>query len=370
MGPTDFIAALRKGKPAPVYFLRGSDRFLHEVCREALANAVPEEARDWCLTKIEFEPGRLAQQLQGADQMPMLGGHTYLLLSDPEDFKHAADEDADALAAYLERPSPFATVVFSASEPDRRRRFVQWLEKKAAVVELRSPQAREAVAWVEHFLAQAGVEIDPELAAEIAAKFENTNDREPERSGVNLLRLRTELEKLLTAKPGAKRLERQDLELLVAFREEHEIGTFLRAVAARNCGEALERLRALLASKTAETLLLWCIGDLIRQALKQSAMAYGAGRGAAPYGAGRGAWNRPGNRFSTWEIASSALRKYSRQELRHALRLARQADLGIKSSWKDSRILLEVLVWQIVVGKGSEGAAAWTEEIAAPAVDR
>lgn len=359
MGPTDFIAALRKGKTAPVYFLRGVDRFLHEVCRLALVSAVPVEAREWCLAKIEFQPGRLAQQLQGADQMPMLGVHTYLLLSDPEDFRHAADKDAEALAAYLDRPSPFATVVLTASEPDRRRRFIQLLEKKASVVEMRPPLAREAAAWVEHFLREAQVEIDPGLALEIAAKFENTNDREPERAGVNLLRLRTELEKLLTAKPGAKRLERQDLELLVAFREERQIGTFLRSVAERNCGEALERLRGLLASKTAETLLLWCIADLLRQALKQSAWT--------AHGAGRGAWSRPRNPFSTSEIASSVLRKYSRQELRHALRLARQADLGIKSSWKDSRILLEFLVWQIVVGKGSEGAAAWTEEISAPA---
>jgi len=41
-----------------------------------------------------------------------------------------------------------------------------------------------------------------------------------------------------------------------------------------------------------------------------------------------------------------------------ALRAVRRADLGIKSSWKDSRILLEFLVWQIVVGKEFNGEAA------------
>jgi DNA polymerase III delta subunit len=361
MNPPDFIIALRKGKRAPAYFLRGPDRFLHEMCREALVNSVPPEAREWCLDQIEFEPGRLAQELRGTHQMPMLGGHSYFLISDPEDFKHSTDEDYEALEAYLDRPSSFATVVFAAVEPDRRRRLIQLLEKKATVVEMRPLALREAVPWVVDYLGRAGVEIAPELAEEIASKFESTDDREPERAGVNLLRLRTELEKLLTAKRGAKRLERPDLELMVEFREERQISTFLRALAERNCTKALERLRSLLANKTAETLLLWCIADFLRQALKQSA--------AVPHGAGRGGWSRPGSFSATWEIAAGALRKYSRQELLRGLKLTRRTDLGIKSSWKDSRILLEFLVWQIVVGKGSEGVPARVEEIPSLSVE-
>jgi len=368
MGPTEFIVALRKGKTAPVYFLRGPDRFLHEVCRQALLDSVPAEVRDWCIARIEFEPGRLQKELRTADQMPMLGGQSYLLISDAEDFKHSSDEDCQALEAYLEHPSSFATVVFAAAEPDRRRRFIQLLEKKAAVVEMRPLGRQEAATWAEHFLHQAGVEVDPELAREIATKFENTSDREPERAGVNLLRMRTELEKLLTAKFGAKRLERADLELMLAFREEHQISVFLQAFAERNCGEAVERLRALLASKTAETLLLWCIADLLRQALQVQPHSGTVGRrGPMTYGGSwRGRSSRPGNPFSTWEIAASAAGRYSRQELLQALRLAQRADLGIKSSWKDARILLEFLVWQIVVGKGSESGSAWRQEISPP----
>ncbi len=353
MSPTDFIAALRKGKLAPAYFLRGPDRFLHEELRRAVLEAVPPEARDWCLAELEFEPGRLSRDLQGASQMPMLGGRCYFLYSNPEDFKQAAEEDCEALEDYLERPSSFATVVFAAVEPDRRRRFIQLLEKKAEVVEMLPLGRREAAAWARDFLRQAGAEIAPELAEEIAAKFESSHDRETERAGVNLLWMRTELEKLLTARPGTKRLGRPDLDVLVAFREEQQIGKLLDAVAERKCPEALEQLRALLASKVAETLLLWCIADLFRQTLKGVA-------GSAYWRAG---WNR--GPFSTAEIARVAAGNYSREELRRALRLVRQADLGVKSSWKDSKILLEFLVWQIVVGKGRESAPASGEEMPA-----
>jgi DNA polymerase III delta subunit len=335
MGPAEFIGALRKGSLEAAYFFRGPDRFLHEECREAVRGAVPEESRAWCLTEVEYAPGLLERELQAARQMPMLGGRSFFLFSDGDDFKHAQDEDTEALRAYLEGPSPFATLIFSAAEPDRRRRFTQLLEKKTAMAEMRPLSLRQAAAWAREFLHRAGVEIDAQLAEAIAGKFETGGDsfRGQSSQAVNLLWMRTELEKLLTAAPGKKRLEPADLELMASFREEHEIGKLLRAIAERQCAQALEFLGRLVASKVAETLLLWSIGDLFRQALKSAGQA--------------GGWGGRSNPFSTWEIAPIARRRYSHEELMHALTLVHEADLGIKSSWKDSRLLLELLVWRI-----------------------
>ena len=355
MHPTEFIAQLQ-ARPGTAYFLRGTDRFLQEECRKAVIGSIPEAARQWCLADIEFESGRLQHALEGAEQMPMLGGHNFLLVNDTNDFKQASDEDVEALQHYLERPSPFSTVVFLAAEPDRRRRFIQVLEKKAQLVELRSPDAAEAARWAQHFLQASGVQIDRGLAEEIAAKFESSRDSRSSGgpSSVNILWMRTELEKLLTARPGLKRLEAADLDVLVAFREEREIGKLLRAIGERKCGEALETLQELLASKVAETLILWCIGDLFRQSLRSTA--------SSGY---RGGWSRGANPYSTSEIAPLAQKNYPRQELLQAMRSVRRADLGIKSSWKDSKILLQFLVWQIVVGKVTSGEAVLGDEIPA-----
>jgi DNA polymerase III delta subunit len=352
MRPTEFISILRKGQAGAAYFLRGPDRFLQEECRKAVVNAIPADSRQWCLAEVEFAPGELTHALEGAEQMPMLGGHNFLLISDPEDFKQAGDDDVEALRGYLERPSPFSTVVFLATEPDRRRRFAQLLEKKAQMVELRSPDRAEAADWAKQFLQQAGVEIDAGLAEDIAAKFEVSLDARSGPSTVNVLWMRTELEKLLTARPGMKRVAPDDLKVIVAFREEHEIGKLLRAIGERKCAVALGTLRELLASKVAETLILWCIADLFRQAL----------RGGAGYG-GRGGWSRGSNPYSTAEIIPLVQRAYPREELLQAMHAVRRADLGIKSSWKDSRILMEFLVWQIVVGKDAAGDAALGGEI-------
>jgi DNA polymerase III delta subunit len=337
MGPDEFIATLRKGGLAAAYFLRGPDRFLHQECREAVRAAIPEESRAWCLTEIEFESGRLEEELQAAQQVPMLGGHSFFLISDTEDFKHAGEEDTEALAAYLERPSPYATVIFFAVEPDRRRKFIQLLERKTTLVEMRPLSVRQAAAWAEEFLHRSGIEVDAGLAETIAAKFlPGASSRDPNPQGVNLLWMRTELEKLITALADRTRLEPSDLQIIAGFQEEHEVGKMLRAIAERRCAEALQFLRSLVAGKVAETLLLWSIGDLFRQALKST--------GPAGYGGG---WGRQSNPYATWEIAPVAKRRYTHKELLRALTLVHQADLGIKSSWKDSTILLEFLVWQI-----------------------
>ena len=343
MGPEEFIAALRKGGLDAAYFHRGADRFLHQECRQAVRAAVPEESRAWCLTEIEFEPGKLEHELQAALQIPMLGGRCYFLITDMNDFKQAGDDDTEALAAYLKNPSPSATLIFSAVEPDRRRKFIQLLEKMATVVEMRPLSMRQAAAWAREFLNGAGVEVEAALAEDIAAKFmPGSSSRDPNPQGVNLLWMRTELEKLITAMGEKTRLDPSDLQLIATFQEEHEIGKMLRAIAERQCGDALGFLRSLVASKVAETLILWCIGDLFRQALKFS--------GQAGYGGG---WGRQSNPFATWEIAPVARRRYSQQELLQALTLVHQADLGIKSSWKDSTILLEFLIWRITMAPGN-----------------
>jgi len=354
MRPTEFIRQVTSGKPGLVYFLRGPDRFMHDECRAAVISAVPPEARAWCLAEVEFESGQLGRQLDNAHQIPMLARHSYLLFSDPEDLRRAGDNDVEALEDYLNKPSPCATLVFVAVEPDRRRRFIQLLEKNATVVELRPPDRHEAAHWLEQYLRRAGVSIEPELAEQVAARFEDRPDpRRETKPGVNLLGLRTEVEKVLTARPDARRWEENDLDHIMSFREDHEINRLLEAISERQLARALGCLRALLASREPEALILWSIGDLFRQALKSAASA---GRGG--YGSGyAGGWQRSG-KGSTFEIAQRAAKRYSPEELGQALRRTHDTDLAVKSSWKDSRVLIEILIWQVTVGKAGSG---WAE---------
>lgn len=349
MRPTEFYEILEKGKLGPAYFFRGPDGFLHEECHRAAVDSLPAETRAWSLTETSFRPGELKRNLENANQMPMLGGHSFLYVSDDDDFERAGDEDSEALAAYLKSPPAFSTIFFAAFEPDRRRKFIQLLEKSAVVVEMTPLARREAAAWLQKYLKKAGIDIKPETAEAAAARFEaNPSSRSKEAAGVNLLWLRTEIEKLQTARPGIQRVEEADLAMLSGPREEHEIGKLLAAVAGRKLSESLALLQDLIAGKEPETLVLWCLGDLFRQALK-----------SPPSPARFGPWSRAANPYSTFEIAPRAHQAYSREEMTRALRLVRAADLAVKSSWKDSRLILEMLLWQVMTGKDAALASAW-----------
>lgn len=354
MRPGEFCGVLEKGKTGPAYFLRGPDRFLHEECRAAVLNSLPGGTREWCFTEFEFKPGQLRRELENACQMPMLGSHNFLYWTDPEDFGHADEDDFASLEAYLKRPASFTTIIFAAYQPDRRRRFIQLLEKKTEIVDIQSPGTAEAAAWLTRYLRKAGVEIRPDLAGSIVARFD-AGDESSSRSsskGVNLLWLRTELDKLLVACAGSRRIEEADLDIIVAVREEHKIGKMLAAIADRQLSKALAVLQQLLAGKEPEPLLLWCIGDLFRQALKSAPVTARHYRG----------WSGKSNPLSTYEIAPRATRTYSREELTSAIRLVHGTDLAMKSSWKDSRVLLETLLWQIIAGTAVHGSPTWLEE--------
>lgn len=339
---SEFAAAIKKGHAAPVYYLCGPDAFLHEEGRKTAAASIPPEARDWCFAEIVFKPGDLTHELEHACQRPMLWDRVMVYVNCPDDFGRATDADCAALADYLKKPSSFATVIFAARHPDRRRRFIQALEKGAELVEITPPAPREAAEWLTAYLRKQSVAIQPRVADLIARRFEVAAEG-PERGrgsgGVNLLWMRTEIDKLLTARRGADLIEEADVALLAEPRDEHEIGKLLTALAARKVDEALVVLRDLIVSKEPETLLLWSIGDLFRQALKST----GGPLHTAP-------WKIGGGGYSTFEIAPRVRGSYSREEMARVLSLVRAADLAIKSSWKDSGVLLEGLIWQIATG--------------------
>ena len=330
MTPRKFLEQLRADCWAPVYFFCGEEGFFHDRCRQVLLRTVPPEVRSWCVHSVDFKSGELASLLEQAYQMPMMGPRNVFLIRDIGDFSHAADEDFEALQAYLKEPSLFSAVVFMAEEPDRRRRFVSLLLKRAEVVEMRRPEGADTLRWVAEILKGPGIQIDREAAEALARKF-----------GGNLLWIQTELEKFRLGNPGIKRITARELDRVVSMAEDHEVNLLLQALAERAGAGALRSLDSLLRSSEPELRLLWHIGHLFRRSLS----APPAGRYPRRFPTGRG-----GER----DLApQTAARNYSEQERKEVLRFIHEADLDIKSSWKDTQLRLEFLIWRIV-GYGSE----------------
>ncbi len=334
MTPKQFIQTIHNDPSswAPAYFFVGEEAFLHDRCRRELFRALPEEARSWCLTSVEWKSGGLPSVLEQAFQMPMVGPRNLFWIRDPQDFGQATEEDFESLKAYLKEPPPFSTLVFAAQAPDRRRRFVTLLLKQAEVVEMRRPEPHERVRWVGALLRDQQIDMDHEAAEALAEIFDG-----------NLLWIQTELEKLRAAKPGLDRITVEDLKYLVSLAEDHEISKLIGYLADRDGGGTVVQLNRLLRSNEAELKILWYIGNLFRRSLA----AGGEGGRRSAYSSRRG--------FGADLAAQNAAKSYSHSERLGALRAIHEADLDIKSAWRDTQLRLEYLIWKIV-GKRDQSA--------------
>ncbi|ODS57043.1 MAG: hypothetical protein ABS36_05965 [Acidobacteria bacterium SCN 69-37] len=157
--PTLTLDALRQRladrKPGALHLFVGDDVQLITRMVEAVEATVDEADRPFAVDRVRAgEPGGSPIEISSAARnLPMLGDRRIVIVlraerllkpkrtgkaaEEGDDEEPAADEgqavDASALEAYVNDPSPFATLVFVASEIDRGRRLTKRVIEKALV---------------------------------------------------------------------------------------------------------------------------------------------------------------------------------------------------------------------------------------------
>jgi DNA polymerase-3 subunit delta len=233
----------------------------------------------------------------------------------------SAATDFTPLEEYLQSPSPFATLVFVATEVDRTRRFTKKLVEKAQVVtfsgirsEPRSGPAGASVAasgarkFVQDEMVREGRTMEPAAVKLLV-----------ERSGEDISKLRGDLERLLLFVGDRKAIVAADVEEVsassVMVQDDWAVTNALGA------GDAARGLREL--------------------ALRLE-------RGDSPHAiVGQIRW---------W--VSNRLAESSPDRVKPALEALLRTDLALKSSGGDDQVLLERLVVELTgrpVGRGGPG---------------
>ena len=119
----------------------------------------------------------------------------------PRKESRAADEELERLAAFLKAPPPHATTVFVCGPVDKRRKGVQLLMKEAQVVDCGSiVDESDAERWVKARASKSGVALD---AAAVRALVQ--------RAGLDLVRLRAGIERLGLYAMGKDRITAEDV---------------------------------------------------------------------------------------------------------------------------------------------------------------
>jgi DNA polymerase III delta subunit len=219
----------------------------------------------------------------------------------PKRESEAAARAMEAFEALLKNPEPQTTLVLVAAGVDRRSRIYKLLQKQATIVECGVIEdVADAERWIRTRVAAAGADIDPPAARLLV-----------QRAGLDVRRLRAEVDRLVLYTLGQKRITVDDARAIAGPAALLDDWAMTNAIEAGEAAEALRQLALMLDGGAPPEKILGQLGWLVRTKFPQLAPA----------------------------------------DVRPAIEAVFRTDVDLKRSAGEPRILLERLVVELCAGK-------------------
>jgi DNA polymerase-3 subunit delta len=346
-------AVAGKGHLKPGYVLVGDELFLQERCRAAVLKAfVPADLRDFCLSDLDLSETSIFDVLDRAQTPSLMSPFQVIFIRNVRQLytRGAKKEEFAALDRYFRSPNPQALLIFVADflripsdirrmEMDDKNRFErlnETLGEHCAVIELTRVSDEDAMRWTIATAQESGARIDQDAAHELCDAL-----------GADMLCIASELEKLLLYTQGRGRITLGDVETMVLAAKQRSLYELTDAISSHNRARALALLHGLLNSSDAAEDS--AIGHLYMLARTFRQMLVILEKNVRDQ---RAIWQAlwQGFRippFAADDLIRQARRYKTRRELTRALRLIARADLELRSSPPDKRLVLERLVYDL-----------------------
>jgi DNA polymerase-3 subunit delta len=339
-------AVLERGKKTPAVLLLGEEPYLRDDCRKNLIEKfVPEAARTWAVSRYSASRGETEAALGQAQTMAMLSPQQVVFLEDVEAIEKLGEKNREEavaqLAGYLDNPAPFTVLVLEATGLDQRMKLGKLLAEKTLVVkcglgENVDQRQSSALAFARSIAKEKGVEFE-KGAAEDLAEF----------VAADLMRLKTEIEKLATYAGEKKFISRNDVSSMVISEKATTVWELADMIAARNSAKALEFLDRLLRDGEEPLPMVGAMAWMYRKLIEASEL-----KGLIN---GWQATRALGMRPDQAELVQQASRKIPKAQLLAGLRAMQKADSRLKGGAEDPRAVMEFLLAELT---GASGKAA------------
>ncbi len=344
ISPEELVERLVKGKPVPAILLLGEEPYLRDDCRKQLIERfVPEASRTWAVSRYSAGRGETQAALDQAQTMAMLSPQQVVFLEDAEAIEKLGEKNRDEavaqLTAYLEDPAPFTVLVMEATSLDQRMKLGKLLAEKTLVVECSLGEK------VEDRLASA-TSLAKALAKETGVEFEKGAAEDlAEFVAADLMRLKTEIEKLATYAAEKKVIGRADVSALVISGKTTTVWELADMLASRQSKKAMEFLDRLLRDGEEPLQMLGAITWMYRKVIEASELK-GVANG---WQVARALSMRP----EQAELALQSARKISKPRLLAGLHALRNADDRLKGGGAEPRTVMEFLVSELTGGEAN-----------------
>jgi DNA polymerase-3 subunit delta len=346
-------AAAGKGLLRPGYVLAGDETFLLDRCRSAvLKEFVPADLKDFCLSELDLTGTSIFEALDRAQTPSLMAPFQVVFIRNVRQLytRGAKKEEFAALDRYFRSPNPQALLIFVADflripsdirrmEMDDKNRFERLTEtmgEHCGIVELARVNDEDAMRWTVATALDAEVRIEADAARELVDAL-----------GADMMMISSELEKLLLYTLGRGRITLADVETMVLGAKQRSLYELTDAISARDRVRALALLHGLLNSSDAgeDSAIghLYMLARTFRQMLV--ILEKNVRDSRAIWQALWQGFRMPP--FAADDLIRQARRYKSRRELTRALRLVARADLELRSSPPDKRLVLERLVYEL-----------------------
>jgi DNA polymerase III subunit delta len=331
---SEFHRKLQSGQIAPLYLFEGSEKYLRDQSlKKLLEAAVDESVRDFNFATISVAQGNLDDALALARQFPMISARRMVVV---RGFEAISDEtQLEALKDYLRAPADTTALVFVSDALDNRRNIATMLRKACEVVSFDPLDEREAAPrWIRDYVARAGCFIEPQSAAYLVGMV-----------GVDLMRISTELDKLISYAGEKGRIGNPEIDELVLNSRQHSNFELTDAILDGDRRRALNLLDRIYAnaSERPETLSLLILGAIAGNYRKMLA-AKELMRQNAPNAEVAKAVGMPP--FAVTRF-NERVRKIDTERILRGIARIAETDVALKTSLATPRLQIEVLVCEL-----------------------
>ena len=233
---SDFLKAIQSRTVQPVITFLGEESFLKDRALEALLTRfLDEESRRYNYRSLVGDEIKDAAFLEEASTLPMFSELKVLYVKNAAALDKNLGKFKEYLERYLQQPSPETVLIFDLDKWEGRSKLKAVLASRCTVVEFNSLSERELPPWITGHLKTLNFLIDSRA---IQAMLDRT--------GVDLQKIASELDKLMLLKQSDRRITVEDVEKSVGHSPIGTVWEWTDAIVESKVEKAVDLLNNLL----------------------------------------------------------------------------------------------------------------------------
>jgi DNA polymerase-3 subunit delta len=329
-------SAVAKKKFEPMYFFHGAEDFLiDEGVRLIVDHALDPSMRSFNLDVLYGGKTDAREVVAHASAFPMMSDRRIVVVREFEKLV-VSESSKEILSAYIQRPLESTVFVMVALQADLRRKPFTDLRKRAATIECKPLWDNQVHGWIADRIRQMGKTANPEACRLLQAY-----------AGNSLRVLQSELEKLFTYVSDRKTITPEDIAAVVGASKGYTVFDLQNAIGAKDMRTATRILERMLQGGQSPQMIivmltrfftqLWKLHELRRRKAPESEIAGQLGV----------------NPYYVKEYLSFQQR-FTESEVELAFRALLEADTVLKTTSRDAKIVLDLVLHSFIRGKRKE----------------